>query len=201
MLRRPIEPADRLSRIATIRPFEASGLELGHLAVPDFARLGVLHSASRGARLCPLIHIRRRGSRGASLAAAVHGNCREEAMLRLLVLLGCASLAAACVNGPNAAPTPASSRSHGQTQTNPLRPSGLVYAEKTCSACHAVAAGQTRSPDPRAPTFETIANTPGMTIMALNVWLHSSQHRDMPYLNVGEDHLEMLSEYLYSLRN
>ncbi|MEQ1608155.1 MAG: hypothetical protein ABL956_04175 [Hyphomonadaceae bacterium] len=122
-------------------------------------------------------------------------------MLRLLVLLGCASLAAACVTDPGAAPTPASNRPPGQTQTNPPRPSGLVYAEKACSACHAVAAGQTPSPNPKAPTFESIANMPGMTIMALNVWLHSSQHRDMPYVNVGEDHLEMLSEYLHSLRH
>ena len=122
-------------------------------------------------------------------------------MLRLLVMLGCASLAAACVTGLGAAPAPASNRSPGQAQTNPPRPSGLVYAEKACSACHAVAVGQTRSRDPKAPTFETIANIPGMTTMALNVWLHSSQHRHMPYVNVGEGQLEMLSEYLLSLRN
>ena len=79
------------------------------------------------------------------------------------------------------------------------RSSGLAYAERACATCHAVNDDQLHSPDPKAPAFEVIANTPGMTIMALNVWLHSP-HKDMPLLRVEPDKLEDLSAYLYMLK-
>ena len=50
------------------------------------------------------------------------------------------------------------------------------------------------------PAFQVIANTPGMTPMALNVWLHTPIHRDMPYVRVAADQLDPLVEYVYSLR-
>ena len=121
-------------------------------------------------------------------------------MLRWLVVVGCASIATACSTGPAPQAAPVSNSSPVQATSNPPRSPGLVYAEKACSACHAVVSGQTRSPDPKAPTFEAIANTPGMTTMALNVWLHSSLHRDMPYVRVEPDQLESLAEHLFSLR-
>jgi len=62
-----------------------------------------------------------------------------------------------------------------------------------------VAAGQTRSPNPKAPTFETIANVPGMTLLALNVALHSA-HATMPLLKVDPDRIEDLSAYLSTLK-
>jgi hypothetical protein len=55
------------------------------------------------------------------------------------------------------------------------------------------------SPNPKAPSFEAIANTPGMTLMALNVALHTS-HRTMPDLIVDPAHIEELSAYLYTLK-
>jgi hypothetical protein len=39
-----------------------------------------------------------------------------------------------------------------------------------------------------------------MTPMALNVWLHTPIHRDMPYVRVAADQLDPLVEYVYSLR-
>jgi len=121
-------------------------------------------------------------------------------MRRLLVLLGCASITAACVTGLGHQANPVNDTSQSQPTSNAPASPGHVYANKACAACHAVAADQTRSPDPKAPTFEAIANTPGMTPMALNVWLHSSLHRSMPYVRVDPDQLEVLSEYLYSLK-
>jgi hypothetical protein len=129
------------------------------------------------------------------------GRPQAEAMMRLLVVLGLAALSAACVTGLDVPTAAVASRSPDQATTSSPRPPGLVYAEKACSACDAVASGLTRSPDPKAPTFQSIANTPGMTGMALNVWLHSSQHRDMPYVSVQEDKLEVLSEHLRSLKD
>jgi mono/diheme cytochrome c family protein len=76
---------------------------------------------------------------------------------------------------------------------------GRAYAEENCASCHAVTAGQTRSPNPAAPTFETAANTPGMTSMAFNVWLQTP-HPSMPNLIVGPDHIDDLSAYLATLR-
>jgi mono/diheme cytochrome c family protein len=79
------------------------------------------------------------------------------------------------------------------------RSPGLVYAEQACAECHAVEAGRTQSPDPKAPTFETIANTPGVTRMGLSALLHTS-HRTMPNLIVDPNRIDDLSAYLDTLR-
>lgn len=121
-------------------------------------------------------------------------------MLPRLVAIGCAAIATACVSGSGPQATPDNDRPTVQAATNAPSPLGLIYANRACGTCHAVAPGQTRSPNPKAPTFEIIADTPGMTPMALNVWLHSSLHRDMPYVPVETDQLEALAEYVYSLR-
>jgi mono/diheme cytochrome c family protein len=76
---------------------------------------------------------------------------------------------------------------------------GLAYAEQACAACHGVQAGESLSPVPQAPAFETLADTPGMTGLALNVWLHSP-HQDMPHLMVDPDHVDDLWAYMASLR-
>ena len=62
-----------------------------------------------------------------------------------------------------------------------------------------MAAGDPRSPNPKAPTFEKIANVPGMTLMALNVALHTS-HKTMPNLIIEPDRIEDLSAYLHTLK-
>lgn len=80
------------------------------------------------------------------------------------------------------------------------RAEGRAYAEQNCAACHAIDAGQGRSPNQKAPTFEVIASTPGMTIIALNAWLHTP-HKTMPNLKVDQDKIEPLSTYIQTLRN
>lgn len=86
------------------------------------------------------------------------------------------------------------------SQTDVAAPSpGRSYADAACAACHAVAAGDTRSPDPEAPTFEELANGSGMTLMALNVALHTS-HKTMPNLIIEPDQIEDLSAYLHTLK-
>lgn len=75
---------------------------------------------------------------------------------------------------------------------------GLAYARERCATCHAVAPRQT-SPNPAAPSFEAVANTPGMTRTALNAWLHSP-HPTMPQLIVEHERIDDLSAYLLTLR-
>jgi mono/diheme cytochrome c family protein len=76
---------------------------------------------------------------------------------------------------------------------------GLRYAEQNCASCHAVAAGQSLSPNPSAPAFDAVANTPGMTGIALNAWLHTP-HPSMPNLIVDPDRIDDLSAYLATLK-
>ena len=76
---------------------------------------------------------------------------------------------------------------------------GRAYAEETCATCHAVSDAQLYSPNASAPSFEELANTPGMTRVALNAWLHSA-HPTMPHLIVEQDRIDDLSEYLATLK-
>ena len=73
-----------------------------------------------------------------------------------------------------------------------------AYAKQVCAACHAVLPNQEFSPLPEAPTFEAVANTPGMTELALTVWLQSS-HPTMPNIVLKQDDLRNVVAYIRSL--
>jgi mono/diheme cytochrome c family protein len=75
---------------------------------------------------------------------------------------------------------------------------GAVYAEQICAACHAVLANENMSPLPQAPTFQSVADTPGMTELALTVWLQSS-HPTMPNIILKPDDLRNVVAYIRSL--
>jgi mono/diheme cytochrome c family protein len=77
---------------------------------------------------------------------------------------------------------------------------GMVYAEERCAACHAVAPGEMISPNPGARSFQAVANTPGMTALALRVWLQSP-HRTMPDVIVPPERMDDLAAYLDALRD
>jgi mono/diheme cytochrome c family protein len=117
---------------------------------------------------------------------------RKRLFLAPLMLIMLA--ATACVAPPPQAP--ASSIGAAETGNPAL---GLRYAQQSCASCHAVAAGQSLSPNPSAPAFDTVANTPGMTGIALNVWLHTP-HPSMPNLIVDSDRIDDLSAYLATLK-
>ncbi len=63
---------------------------------------------------------------------------------------------------------------------------GAAYAKQVCAACHAVLPNEQISPLAQAPTFQKVANTPGMTELALSVWLQSS-HPTMPNIILKQD--------------
>ena len=75
---------------------------------------------------------------------------------------------------------------------------GTAYAQEVCAACHAVLPNEELSPLPQAPTFQSVADTPGMTELALTVWLQSS-HPTMPNIILTQDELRNVVAYIRSL--
>jgi mono/diheme cytochrome c family protein len=77
---------------------------------------------------------------------------------------------------------------------------GKAYAEQVCATCHAVEQGEEESPLYQAPTFQSVADTPGMTEMALTVWLQSS-HPTMPNIVLSQDEIRNVVAYIRSLKS
>lgn len=75
---------------------------------------------------------------------------------------------------------------------------GLTYARTHCAGCHAVEQGRS-SPLAAAPTFEKIANMPGMNLMAFDVWMRTG-HPTMPLLKLDATQTEDVSAWLQTLR-
>jgi mono/diheme cytochrome c family protein len=86
-------------------------------------------------------------------------------------------------------------------------PAGQRVAMEICAACHAVMPGEGVDPDPdplpfkelKALPFEDIANTPGVTAMALFAWLTSS-HPTMPDIRLEEEELRNVAAYILALK-
>lgn len=76
---------------------------------------------------------------------------------------------------------------------------GASLARGTCVACHAVERGAIRSPIADAPAFQTLAQNPGITSIALTVAL-SSAHRTMPNIQLSPDETRDVAGYILSLR-
>ncbi len=75
---------------------------------------------------------------------------------------------------------------------------GADYAKQICAACHAVLPNDQISPLPQATPFQSIADTPGMTELALTVWLQSS-HPTMPNIVLEQDDMRNVVAYIRSL--
>ena len=110
----------------------------------------------------------------------------ERALMRFLKLAAICS----CLLGASLA--------HAQETGDARR--GLLYAQRQCSDCHGVEAGQARSPRGGIATFKDIANTPGMTPMALRVWFQSP-HPNMPNLLLDPADRDDVIAYIVSLRD
>jgi mono/diheme cytochrome c family protein len=76
---------------------------------------------------------------------------------------------------------------------------GFDYAKSICAPCHAIEAGQKRSPVKAATPFEVFANTPGVNRIALLVFLQTP-HATMPNLIVTGDDADNVIAYLLSLK-
>lgn len=76
---------------------------------------------------------------------------------------------------------------------------GLGIARAQCAECHRVANERGYSPNPAAPTFEHIANIPGMTSRALTAALRTS-HRTMPNVIISNTEIRDVVAYILSLK-
>ena len=76
---------------------------------------------------------------------------------------------------------------------------GAAYAKEVCATCHAVLPNEQISPLIQAPTFQSVADTPGMTELALTVWLQSS-HPTMPNIMLEPDDMRNVIAYIRSLK-
>jgi mono/diheme cytochrome c family protein len=76
---------------------------------------------------------------------------------------------------------------------------GAELAQGICAECHAITATPARSPNTKAPSFASVVRTPGMTEMALRVWLQSP-HPTMPNLLLSDQQKDDVIAYLMSLK-
>jgi mono/diheme cytochrome c family protein len=76
---------------------------------------------------------------------------------------------------------------------------GLGVARAICAECHLVDKGPGQSPNLVAPTFEHIANIPGMNSVALTAALRTS-HESMPNIIIKGGDLSDVIAYVLSLR-
>jgi mono/diheme cytochrome c family protein len=76
---------------------------------------------------------------------------------------------------------------------------GRIFARQVCAECHAIGRQRPRSPNSAAPSFVSVASTPGMTEMALNVFFQTP-HRAMPNLILTRDQKTEIIAYILSLK-
>lgn len=77
---------------------------------------------------------------------------------------------------------------------------GLAFARTHCSACHAVGATQL-SPNPEAPPFETVVNTPALTSATLGSWLRNSHNfPEVMNFEIEPGQIDDLAAYMLTLR-
>lgn len=78
---------------------------------------------------------------------------------------------------------------------------GMSFAQNRCADCHAVERLQT-SPVPNAPSFEAVANAPGVTRESLSQWLNTSHDypREM-YFEIPAERIDDLVAYMLTLRS
>jgi cytochrome c len=76
---------------------------------------------------------------------------------------------------------------------------GHRLAEAWCETCHAVEPHVLEMPN-EPPSFQAIANQPGITPLSLKVFFRTS-HKDMPNLVIAPDEADALASYILSLKS
>ena len=77
---------------------------------------------------------------------------------------------------------------------------GLAYARVNCAECHAVEPTETVGPFEEVPTFREIANTPGISELALFSFFQTP-HPTMPDIVVPSADIRDLIAYFGTLKN
>ena len=76
---------------------------------------------------------------------------------------------------------------------------GHRLADAWCKRCHATESHVLEMPG-EPPSFQAIANQPGVTELALKVFFRTS-HKDMPNIVIGPDQADALASYILSLKS
>jgi len=76
---------------------------------------------------------------------------------------------------------------------------GRQIAKQVCSACHAIDYRMRRSPNPKAPTFATVARMSSTTETSLAVFLTTS-HEPMPNFVLSRQEIGDITAYILSLK-
>jgi len=74
---------------------------------------------------------------------------------------------------------------------------GHAYAKQVCAECHAIERGEVDILDP--PSFQNVANSPGITERALAFWLQNP-HPNMPNFVIPQDEMKNVIAYIMSLK-
>ena len=107
--------------------------------------------------------------------------------LGTLLLAAAAAGSVLALTPPRSAPSDAARR-------------GQAFAEQRCAACHGVKANSP-SPNPESPSFEDIANRPGVTAQTLHAFLRDSHNYPAAMNFTVEDaQLGDLAVYIETLR-
>lgn len=77
---------------------------------------------------------------------------------------------------------------------------GENFAKAACAQCHAVGRTPHLSPNRYAPSFYSMAYSPGMTATKLHVWFEIP-HPSMPNLILRGDDKQNVFAYIMSLKN
>ncbi|MHA7820684.1 MAG: hypothetical protein ACX930_13635 [Erythrobacter sp.] len=104
-----------------------------------------------------------------------------------LTLATAALLAAACQTTP----------SPGASAAAPPPP---AFVEAACGGCHAVEP-PFLSPNVRAPSFEAVANRPGVTRATILAWLvNAHNYPEQMDFDLEREHVEQIADYMITLR-
>ena len=76
---------------------------------------------------------------------------------------------------------------------------GRVIAEHWCVSCHDIGAGDKRTANDLAPSFEAVAKRSVLTRNQLEAWL-GNPHPPMPNLHLTRVEIDNLVEYIESLK-
>ena len=76
---------------------------------------------------------------------------------------------------------------------------GFDYAVENCADCHAIKSGEIESPNLAAPGFSEIADTPGISELAL-LSFFQTEHPTMPNLVVESSDARDLIAYILNLK-
>lgn len=75
-----------------------------------------------------------------------------------------------------------------------------AFVEAACGGCHAVEP-PFLSPNASAPSFEAVANRPGVTRATIQAWLRNAHnYPEIMDFDLTREHVEEVSDYMITLR-